>query len=286
MKTKKLLYKTVTANCRAFQQFGFAYSVALGLMLGAASLSANSISEAQTPEEKGLAIASAADRADEGWRDWSADAQMILKNRHGQSSTRKMRLQALEQQTDGDKRLIVFDHPRDVKGTAFLVFSKKVGNDDQWLYLPALKRVKRLSANNKSGPFVGSEFAYEDLSSQEVEKYTYKYIKDETIGGLDCYVIERYPVDRKSGYTKQVVWFDKAEFRVVKTDYYDRKRALLKTFTAEGFQAYADDYWRADKFLMVNHQTGKSTELVWNDYQFSKGLKDSRFTSSRLKNTR
>lgn len=262
------------------------WSVTLGLMLSAANLSANSIAEAQTAEEKGLAIATAADQADEGWQDWSATAQMILKNRHGQSSTREMRLQALEQQTEGDKRLIVFDHPRDVKGTAFLVFSKKVGNDDQWLYLPALKRVKRLSANNKSGPFVGSEFAYEDLSSQEVEKYTYKYIKDETIDGLDCYVIERYPVEKKSGYTKQVVWFDKEEFRVLKTDYYDRKRALLKTFTAEGFRPYADDYWRADKFVMTNHQTGKSTELVWQNYKFAQGLKDSRFTSNRLKNVR
>jgi len=153
--------------------------ILLGFALNTFQLRADAISDAKSPEEKGLAIAEAADKADEGWGDWNADAKMVLRNRHGQSSSRQMRMQALEQKIEGDKRLIVFDEPRDIKGTAFLVFSKKVGNDDQWLYLPALKRVKRISANNKSGPFVGSEFAYEDLASQEVEKYTYKYLKDE-----------------------------------------------------------------------------------------------------------
>ncbi len=256
------------------------------LAWGTLAAQAGDIATTGTDAEKGLAIATAADKADEGWGDWSADAQMVLKNRRGQSSVREMRMKALEQSTDGDKRLIVFDHPRDVKGTAFLVFTKRVGNDDQWLYLPALKRVKRISSNNKSGPFVGSEFAYEDLSSQEVEKYTYKRLKDEAINGQDCYVIERFPVDKKSGYTKHVAWIDKQEFRVLKTDYYDRKSSLLKTFTASGYKAYGDNYWRADKFLMVNHQTGKSTELVWRDYQFTQGLKASSFTSARLKNAR
>ena len=247
---------------------------------------AGSIEDAKTPEEKGLAVAIAADRADEGWKDWSADAEMILKNRHGQTSSRQMRMQALEQKDDGDKRLIVFDSPRDVKGTAFLVFTHKQGNDDQWLYLPALKRVKRIASNNKSGPFVGSEFAYEDLSSQEVEKYTYKFVKEETAEGHACYVIERYPVDRKSGYTKHVAWIDKTEFRNIRTEYYDRKGSLLKTFKALGYKAYGENYWRADRFEMVNHQTGKSTTLTWRGYEFTKGLRESNFNSSRLKNVR
>ena len=228
----------------------------------------------------------AADKADEGWGDWSADAKMILRNRQGQSSTRQMHMKALEQKNEGDKRLIVFDQPRDIKGTAFLVFSKKVGNDDQWLYLPALKRVKRISANNKSGPFVGSEFAYEDLSSQEVEKYTYKYLKDEVLDGMYCYVIERYPVDKKSGYTRQIVWFDKKEFRLLKVDYYDRKSSLLKTLRGLDYKVYSENYWRAGQFTMENHQTGKSTDLNWSDYQFGKGLRKSDFQSSRLKNVR
>ena len=117
----------------------------------------------------------------------------------------------------------MFDKPRDVKGTAFLSFSHAVGADDQWLYLPALKRVKRIASRNKSGPFMGSEFAYEDLSSFEVEKYTYKFLRDETCEGGTCYVVEQYPVDKNSGYTRRVVWLDHNEYRVWKIDFYDRK---------------------------------------------------------------
>ena len=124
------------------------------------------------------------------------------------------------------------------------------------------------------------------MSSQEVEKYTYKYLRDETVAGMDCYVIERYPEDRKSGYTRQVVWFDKKEFRNLKTDYYDRKKALLKTFVAKGYRSYGENFWRADSFEMVNHQTGNSTILSWSEYEFTKGLRESNFNSSRLKNVR
>jgi len=165
-----------------------------------------------------------------------------------------------------------------------LSFSHKEGSDDQWLYLPALKRVKRIASNNKSGPFVGSEFAYEDISSQEVEKYTYKFIRDETIEGADYFVIERYPVDPKSGYTRQVTWIDKAEYRTHKVDY--RKDALLKTLTYHAYQQYLNQYWRADEMRMVNHQTGKSTLLAWRGYEFQTGQSDRDFDQNALKRAR
>ena len=128
---------------------------------------------AESPEEKGLAIAREADRRDTGFGDSTANLLMVLRNRHGQESVRNIRVRTLEVEGDGDKSLSIFDNPKDVKGTAFLTFGHKVGDDDQWLYLPALKRVKRISSRNKSGSFMGSEFAYEDISSPEVEKYTY-----------------------------------------------------------------------------------------------------------------
>jgi len=242
---------------------------------------------AATPEEKGLAIAREADRRDAGFLDFTADMLMILKNKHGQKSVRKIRARTLEVENDGDKSLTIFDNPRDVKGTAFLTFSHKTGDDDQWLYLPALKRVKRISSRNKSGSFMGSEFAYEDISSQEVEKYTYKWIQDEAYDGRECFVVERYPVDKKnSGYTRQLVWLDKSEYRVWKVEYYDRKHSLLKTLTVNGYQQYLDKYWRAEKMVMVNHQNGKSTDLVWSNYKFRMGLKDKDFSKNSLKRAR
>ncbi len=247
-----------------------------------AQLPANAV----TPEQKGLDIALEADRRDIGFNDFTAKLTMILRNRHGEESTRLIRSSTLEVGDDGDKSLVIFDKPRDVKGTAFLSFTHKSGPDDQWLYLPALKRVKRIASNNKSGPFMGSEFAYEDISSQEVEKYTYKYLRDEMYDSQDCFIIERYPVDKNSGYTRQVVWIDKAEYRTLKVEYYDRKDELLKTLTSHGYQQYLDKYWRADRMEMVNHQTGKSTTLLWENYQFANGLGERDFDKNRLKRVR
>ena len=181
---------------------------------------------------------------------------------------------------------MVFDSPRDIKGTGLLSHTKILEPDDQWLYLPALKRVKRISSANKSGPFVGSEFAYEDLLAQEVEKYDYKYLKDEKVNDLDCYSVERIPLYKNSGYTKQVVWWDKAEYRVQKVDFYDRKGSLLKTLTYKGYKKYAEKFWRPDAMTMVNHQNGKRTDLAFSNWELNAGLTESAFTPAKLKRAR
>ncbi len=241
---------------------------------------------ADDAEAKGMEIAAEADKRDRGFGDFKVKLQMILRNKHGQQSTRNMHNITREQEGDGDKTLIVFDNPRDVKGTAFLSHTHKLNDDDQWLYLPALKRVKRISSSNKSGPFMGSEFAYEDIASQELEKYTYRYIGNETLDGVGYYKIERFPTNPKSGYARQVVWFDTAEYRPWKIDFYDRKNELLKTLTYQGYQQYLNKYWRADVMDMVNHQTGKSTTLHFTNYQFNIGTTDMDFTPNRLKRAR
>ena len=133
---------------------------------------------------------------------------------------------------------------------------------------------------------MGSEFAYEDISSQEVEKYTYNYLRDETVNGHDCYVIEYDPIDPKSGYKRQVVWMDKAEYRLQKIDFYDRKDALLKTLNYENYNQYLGKFWRSDRLVMINHQTGKKTELVFADWKLQTGMTERDFEKSALKRTR
>ena len=238
---------------------------------------------AQTAEEKGLQIAQETKSRDVGWGDSQTSLKMILRNAAGQESIREIHTKTLEVSNDGDKSLNVFNHPRDVKGTAFLSFSHPVGADDQWLYLPALKRVKRISSRNKSGPFMGSEFAYEDLSSFEVEKYTYKLLREEPCKGGTCFVLEQKPVDKYSGYTRQLSWIDKSEYRTWKIEFYDRKDSLLKTLTTNEFKQYLNKYWRAADMNMTNHQTKKTTQLVWSDYQFNTGLSDDDFNQNTLK---
>lgn len=241
---------------------------------------------AETAEEKGLKISTEVEVRDTGWKDEVMNMKMVLTNRHGEQSERDVMLKILEVKGDGDKSISVFRSPRDIKGTALLSHSHKVGPDDQWLYLPALKRVKRISSKNKSGSFMGSEFAYEDISSQEVEKYQHKYLKDEVVEGRNTFLIERIPVDKYSGYSSQQVWIDAERYIPVKIDFFDRKSQLLKTLTFKGYSLYADKYWRAEEQEMINHQTGKKTSLVWSGRTFNNGFKASDFIQNALKRIR
>ena len=134
---------------------------------------------------------------------------------------------------------------------------------------------------------MGSEFAYEDISSQEVEKYTYKWLRDENYDGQPCFVVDHYPVDKKnSGYTRQMTWVDKKEYRPLKIEFYDKKQSHLKTLTFTGYNIYLGKYWYAHKLYMINHQNGKSTSLDFSNYEFRTGLKPTDFNKNSLKRVR
>ena len=269
-------------NLEKYSMSTRAAAVALIVILaGGASL------PAQTPEEKGFEIAARSDRSDRGFGDSAVDLQMILRNAAGKESTRQLFIRTLEVPDEdvGDKSLIVFSEPADIDGTALLSHAKIRDPDDQWLYLPALKRVKRISSVNKSGPFVGSEFAFEDFTALELNKYDYKYLRSEPCGDLTCDVIERYPRYEHSGYTKQISWIDTEVYQVRQVEFYDRRDDVLKTLTLTDYRAYGD-WWRAHRFEMVNHQTGKSTDLVYADYDFGVELAEGDFVKGALQRIR
>jgi len=240
----------------------------------------------ETAEEKGLNIAKARKAIDGGWGDSTAQAKMILRNADGQETVRQMKIKSLEVVDDGDKALTIFSQPRDVKGTAFLSFAHPTKSDEQWMYLPALKRVKRIASRNQSGPFMGSEFAFEDLSSFEIEKYSYKYLKDDTINGELSYVVEVDPVNKNSGYTRQVLWIDQSHYRVHKIEFYDRRNSLLKTLTLSDYKLYLDKHWRPSTQRMVNNQTHKSTDYLVESLTFKTGLTSKDFNKATLKRAR
>lgn len=267
---------------------GFRRGGTLALAALAVAVTLPTPGAAQTAEDRGRAVAVAADAADLGWSDTSSRMRMVLRNRAGDESTRDLQRMALETNEAGlgDRSIILFESPRDVEGTALLSHTRTLEPDDQWLYLPALRRVKRISSGNKSGPFVGSEFAYEDLVSQEVDKYDYRWLRTEECGALECEVVERFPKYENSGYTRQIVWWDTAEHRVQRIDFHDRKDVLLKTLVWEGYQEYGDGFWRPDRMIMNNHQNGKSTDLVFDEWEFGTGLGEDDFTPSRLRRTR
>ena len=238
-------------------------------------------------EDPGFDIAARADRTDLGFGDSDVELQMVLRNAAGQESTRSLRIATLEKpdETVGDKSLVVFDTPRDIEGTALLSHAKILDADDQWLYLPALKRVKRISSSNKSGPFVGSEFAFEDFTAIELNKFDYTYVGEVACGELTCDVLERTPRYENSGYTRQVSWVDQTDYQIRKVEFYDRRGDLLKVLDLKDYRNY-DGIWRAHTLSMSNVQTNKQTDLLYGDYVFGAGLAENDFVKGRLSRLR
>ena len=249
---------------------------------------------ADPQEERGRAIFEEADRRDSGYEDVQVDLEMELRDRRGGTLLRLLSIKQLEVPDDGDKLLVVFESPKTVRGTALLSHAHISRPDDQWLFLPALERVKKIATRNKSGSFLGSEFAYEDLVAVQVDKYDYAYMRHEAPAELlgdpsmtGFNVVERRPRDELSGYTRQVVWIDDAEYRIAKIDFYDRRDRFLKTLSVSDYAHYEDSFWRPRVMEMLNHQSGRSTSLVWKNYRFKTGMTAERdFSTNSLRRAR
>jgi hypothetical protein len=240
-----------------------------------------------SPEAAGLAIFVEADRRASGYQDLKVELEMTLYTGGNRASSRSLSIRQLEMTDDGDRLLVVFDTPKSIRGTALLSYAHKTEPDDQWLYLPALKRVKRIASQNKSGPFLSSEFAFEDMALQEVEKYSYRLLETRAEEDGLTYLVERVPTDDHSGYARQIVSLDAAELRTRHIEYFDRQDRPLKTLAVSGYALYENQYWKPERMLMSNVQTGKSTELLWRNYQFRNGLEADRdFSTNSLRRIR
>lgn len=248
---------------------------------------AASTAEALDPAQRGREIAEAARDRDRGWTDSASQLEMILGDQTGRTSSRKMRIMVLQANGGGedDKSLVIFDEPRDVAGTALLSFSRPAADDDQWLYLPSLRKTKRISSSSRSGSFLGSQFSYEDMTPVVIEDYAYKWLRDEACGELMCHVIERIPTETGTGYSRQEVWFDTGELRILKVNFFDRRGELLKTLTREDFRQHPGKqgrYWRAHRQIMHNQQTNEVTTLILEREEFDTGQSWLNFTPDRL----
>lgn len=256
------------------------------LLCGLLSLPANA---AQNQTDPGRRVAEAVENRDLGYGDSVAELTMTLRNRAGNETTRELEIRLLETPEGGDKSLIRFDFPADIRGTALLTHPQPDAADEQWLYLPANARIKRISSRNKSGAFVSSEFSFEDLADKQIDDFNYAYVREEACddgsgaNALRCDVIDRMPVDTHSAYSRQRVWADQQARRVLRIEYFDRRGTLLKTFTAENFQLYSDRHWRPMQVAMHNQQTGNETILSYRSIRFGNGLSDENFHRNTLK---
>ena len=262
-------------------------SIALTVVLAATMLFQNSVL-ANTSNEKGLNIAREVDNRDKGWGNTTVNGEMLLKNKVGDESIRRFRSSILEaaNSLEGDQSIITFSEPRDVRGTALLTHSKiEPDNDSQWIFLPAVKRVKRISSSNRTGKFVSSEFSYEDLGSEEVADNDHIWLGNAACkhdAKLTCAAVESRPKNKRSGYSKRVSFIDIDQYRVHKIDFYNRRGDLEKTLFFRDYKQYEGQFWRAHLMTMKNLQTGKSTRLSWKNYKFRDGLTERDFTPQSL----
>ena len=239
---------------------------------------------ATDPRQLGWEIFAEKDRRDSGFGDYQASLEMILYTPRGKPVRRTLQLRQIEQSDDGDRLLLSFNSPKTIKGTGLLSYSHRNSIDDQWLYLPAIKRVKKIAARDKSGPFLSSEFSFEDLSVQELADYDYRFLAEETVAGYPSFKVERIPHDSYSGYSRQVVWLDKQEYRIHRIDYYDRKGKLEKTLKSDEFERFGGRFWKPHRMVMHDHRRDRTTELLWTDFRFGVGLlADRDFTTNSLK---
>ncbi len=237
---------------------------------------------AQAPDPFAESVVDEADRRVSGYGDYTATMTMTLRESDGSERVREMHILGLEVPEDGDKTLVVFDLPRDLQGTSILTVTHLDSPSDQWLYLPAMRRTRRIATSNRSSSFMGSEFTFEDIGSQDLRQYRYRYLREETLDGTASHVLERFPIDEESAYIRQMVWVDTEEYLLLRVDYYDREDVHVKSLNVDGYQQYDRGQWRPDRMVMNELASGKSTTLDWSEYAFATGLGDADFDPRRL----
>jgi len=188
------------------------------------------------------------------------------------------------------RQAIFYLEPSNIRGTAFLVYDypEKGKDNDQWLYLPALRKTRRISAANRGDYFLGTDMTYEDISlgsKLSLEDYDYKYLKSEVVDGYKSYVIEATPIDDKTakelGYSKAQAWVDIENAMIRKAEYWDIAGNYLKTLQVTDIRK-VDGIWTGHKLEILNHKTGHKTIFTFSDVDYNSTVPDDVFTEDAL----
>ena len=251
----------------------FAGALALCLFLGSASaqnesgapIPAQPSFDKTDPVRYGQQLAEYSDLYDQGWKDQVNQGQMTLFDAQGDSVRRSFTRMVLEQVESGDKLITKFLSPAGIKGVAVLTHENPGSSDDNWLYLPSNKRVRRISGANNTASFQGTEFTYEDLSSLDPGEYEWRFRQEQELvrdgQKLPVYKLHAKPTYKDTGYSHIVVYLNRENWRQERIEYYDKAGRLLKTREAGQWYLHHGRFWRAQSIEMSNHQTGKRTRL-------------------------
>ena len=228
----------------------------------------------------GLEIMKKVQEHNKGFIGATSEMKMVLVDAHDNKVERIMTGKVMESKK-GDKSITAFKKPLDIKGTKLLTWTAKSGPNKQWLFLPKFKRVKKINARNQSGSFMGSEFSYEDIGGQILDKYTYKFLSMNN----DEWIVESTPKD-KSGYSKMITTISKKFLNPTKVEYFDRRGELLKISIIEEYEKFKVKgklINMANKITMDNKQTKKKSIITWTKRKLGLKLKTTDFKSSKLK---
>lgn len=217
-------------------------------------------------------------------KDMKAKVLMKLITKNGKERVRELTMLRLNKDSGGQQKYYMYFHrPADVRGMTFMVWKYPARDDDRWLYVPAIKLVKRIAADDKNSSFVGSDFSYEDVSGRDVEDDNHTLKGDESLIGRPAYVVESVPNDAQSTYyVRKVSWIDKETFLPLKEQYYDKRGELYKTFTAEKIDS-VKNFATIMKRTMANVQNGHRTVVTFEEVDYNFGLKDNLFSERYLR---
>ncbi len=219
--------------------------------------------------------------------DEQVELQMQLINKQGQKRERRVSWVLKHDAQRNQKGLIRFTAPPDVRGTSLLSIENSDREDDQWLFLPALKKSRRISAASKSDSFVGSDFAYEDLGAEEIDQHDYRLLREDTLDGTAVYVVEATPNNdqrrKESGYSRREIFVRKDNAAIARIDFYDRQKELMKVLRARDIRQVASTKtWRAQTIEMANQKTGHTTVIIYGQFIVNKGISDDVFSIREL----
>jgi outer membrane lipoprotein-sorting protein len=213
--------------------------------------------------------------------DQTSHLTMTLINKSGQTRVRKIK-QFTKDFGSVEKSIMFFISPADVKNTSFMNWSYDSDKpDDQWIYLPALRKVKRISSDSKSDYFMGSDFTYDDLGDRKLDADTHKLLREENVDGKDCYVVESVSKDEDYMYSKTITWIRKDNFVGVKKDFYDEDGELLKTLSIKNVEKISG-FWTITKSEMNNIQKNHKTIMELSDVKINVGVPASKFTERMM----
>ncbi len=214
--------------------------------------------------------------------DMTAELNMILTNSRG--SVRERSIAQYSRETgEGNQKIMFFLSPADVEDTSFMSWSYDDGSDDdQWIYLPALRRVKRISSKNKDDAFMGSDFTYDDLGERHPSEDNHRILREESYQGESCYVIESTPVSDEEPYSRTVSWIAKDKWIGIKKDFFDHRGDLYKTLQIDEYKQI-DGYWVITDMIMEDLDREHSTRLEMGNITFNNNLSDDLFTERQMK---